>query len=90
MVPGKGRRKKLTALKNIGEVTAGWLESIGIHDSQDLEGIGAVEAYRRVKAAYPERVSLNCLYALQGALLDIHWNTLPPQLREDLRGQADL
>ncbi len=28
------------------------------------------------------------LYALQAALMDIHWNALPPDLKEQLRQDA--
>ena len=76
------------SLKNIGPTSASWLEGVGIHTAADLAEVGVVEAYLRVKRAYPERVSLNLLYALQGALLDIRWNLVPDDMREMLRQQA--
>ena len=76
------------SLKNIGPTSASWLEDVGIHTTADLAEVGVVEAYLRVKRAYPERVSLNLLYALQGALLDIRWNLVPDDMREMLRQQA--
>ena len=33
-------------------------------------------------------VSLNLLYALEGALLDVRWDLLGPEVRADLRRQA--
>ncbi len=74
----------LTSLKNIGETSAAWLESVGIASAEDLHTLGVVEAYRRVKTAFPERVTLNMLYALQGALLDLHWKELPPEIKTTL------
>ena len=74
-------------LKNIGPKSAEWLESVGIRTREDLSKLGAVEAYRRVKAAQPDRVSLNMLYALQGALLDIHWNHIAQEMRDELKRQ---
>lgn len=38
---------------NIGPKSAQWLEAVGIQTEADLEALGAVEAYRRVKAAFP-------------------------------------
>jgi DNA transformation protein len=57
---------------------------VGIHTLEDLEALGAVEAWRKAKTAFPDRVSLNLLYALQGLLLGCAWNDLPPGERERL------
>jgi hypothetical protein len=48
-----------------------------------------VVVYKRVKAAYPEKVSLNMLWGLQAALLDLPWNELPPDIKDELRKQLD-
>jgi hypothetical protein len=80
--------RPLTSLKNIGQKSARWLKLVGITSAEDLYEIGAVDAYLRAKNAFPGRVSLNLLYALQGALLDIHWSDLPPSMREKLREEA--
>jgi DNA transformation protein len=74
---------------NIGPKSAQWLEAVGIQTEADLEALGAVEAYRRVKAAFPGRVSLNLLWGLQGALLDLPWNELPPEMKEKLKREVD-
>jgi hypothetical protein len=76
-------------IPNIGPVSSGWLHEAGIHSLADLEGIGAVEAYKRVKALYPHRVSLNLLYGLQAALLGISWKDLTPDMKADLRFQVE-
>lgn len=73
---------------NIGEKSARWLESVGIHSPEDLYDMGAAEAYKRVKSAYPDLVSLNMLYALQGALLDLPWNELPADIIEKLQKEV--
>lgn len=75
----------LTSLRNIGPKSAAWLESVGIKSTDELFNIGVEQAYRRVRSAYPDQVSLNMLYALQGALLDIPWNELPEDLKSQLR-----
>ncbi len=63
-------------LRNLGPVSAGWLHAAGIHCRADLEKLGAVRAYQRVKDS-GVRPSLNLLYALAGALTDTHWAALP-------------
>jgi DNA transformation protein len=75
----------LVSLRNTGPKSSTWLESVGIKSPEDLFDIGIEEAYRRVRIAYPDQVSLNMLYALQGALLDLPWNELPEHLKFKLR-----
>jgi alanyl-tRNA synthetase len=55
----------------------------------DVVKIGVVESYLRVKAAYPDKVSLNLLYGLQAALLDLPWNELPPDIKAELKRQVE-
>ncbi|MGW8249416.1 MAG: TfoX/Sxy family protein [Anaerolineales bacterium] len=78
----------LVSLRNIGPKSAQWLKAVGIQTAEDFYEVGVVESYRRAKSAYPGKVSVNMLYALQGALLDIPWNDLPPDMREMLRIEA--
>ena len=75
-------------MKNLGPKSSQWLASIGVHSLEDVAKLGVVETYKRVKAAYPEKVSLNMLYGLQAALLDIPWNELPPDIKAQLRNEA--
>jgi len=76
-------------MKNIGPKSREWLASIGVNSLDDVAKLGVVETYKRVKAAYPEKVTLNMLYGLQAALLDIPWNELPPDIKEELKRQAE-
>lgn len=65
------------------------LRAIGINTQADLKRMGAVEAYRRIKAR-DINVSKVMLYALQGALMDVHWNDLPSDLKARLVFEAEL
>ena len=76
-------------MKNMGPKSSEWLASIGVYSLEDVAKLGVVETYKRVKAAYPEKVSLNLLYGLQAALLDISWNELPPDIKEQLKHQVE-
>ncbi|WP_448954730.1 TfoX/Sxy family DNA transformation protein [Labrys neptuniae] len=49
---------------------------------EELRRLGAVAAYRRLKFRFDHRVSLNALYAMQGALVDRDWRDVD---REALR-----
>jgi len=58
-------------LKNLGPKSQEQLAIIGVATKQDLEAMGAVHAYLKLKDTYP-RLSLNMLYAMEGALQNIH------------------
>ena len=76
-------------MKNMGPKSSEWLASIGIHTLDDVSTVGVVETYKRVKAAYPDKVSLNLLYGLQAALLDLPWNELPADIKAELKKQVE-
>ncbi len=70
-------------MRNLGEKSAAMLAAAGITTVEQLEQLGAVEAYLMVKQAGVS-VSLNLLYAIEGALTDTHWNQLGQGRRESL------
>ncbi|MDX5372260.1 MAG: TfoX/Sxy family protein [Pseudomonadaceae bacterium] len=79
---------ELQHMKNLGKTSAQWLHAVGIHSANDLRRLGAVDAYRAVRAR-GFRASKVLLYAIEGALLDVHWNDLPPGLKDRLKCQLD-
>ncbi len=78
----------LADLVNLGPTSAGWLRDVGIETYDDLERVGSVRAFLLVDASR-EGVSLNLLYALEGALRDVRWDLLPAAVRADLRRRAE-
>ena len=76
-------------MKNIGPKSKQSLESVGIHTLDDVASLGVIETYKRVKAAHPEKVSLDPLYGLQAALLDLPWNELPHEIIDELKKQVE-
>lgn len=81
------RRDSGEALRNLGPVSRRWLAEVGIETRAALERAGSLGAYRKVRES-GVRVSLNLLYALEGALLDVHWTKLPPDLKRRLATAA--
>ena len=63
----------------------------GSHTLDDVTKLGVVEAYKRVNAAYPDKVSLNLLWGLQAAVPDLPCavRELPPDIKEELRKQVE-
>jgi len=79
---------ELQDLKNLGKTSAQWLHAVGIHNASDLRRHGAVSAYQAVKTR-GFGASKVLLYAIQGALLNVHWNQLPTGIKEELNQQLD-
>jgi DNA transformation protein len=80
---------KPAKISNLGPKSTAWLNDIGIYTLDDVEAIGVVEVYRRLKDAYPHKVTLNMLYGLQAAVLGIPWQALTPDMRAELRAQVE-
>jgi DNA transformation protein and related proteins len=70
-------------LLNVGPKSAAWLRQVGVRTAEDLQALGSVGAFMKVKRA-GFRPSLNLLYALEGALLGCHWQQLPEHRRGEL------
>lgn len=79
---------ELTELKNIGPAMERRLHAIGIHSAEELRALGGKEAYRRLKAAYPE-VCAVFLYTLHGAVEDIDLGMLPNGIKDELKAYSD-
>ncbi len=79
---------ELLELKNLGMASVNILQAIGIQTYEDLAEMGSVGAYCRVKSR-GIHVSKVMLYALEGALTDIHWNDLPGDLKNKLVEQVE-
>ena len=70
-------------MRNIGPKSAAWLRQVGLRSFEDLQRVGSVDAFAKIKRA-GFKPSLNLLYALEGALLDCHWQQLPEARRSEL------
>ncbi len=69
-----------TKIRNVGPKSAAWLRQVGVRTTEDLERVGPVETFLKVKRA-GFRPSLNLLYSMAGALADCHWADLPEEER---------
>lgn len=70
-------------LRNIGPKSAARLRQVGVRSLHDLRALGSVEAFIKLKRA-GFKPGLNILYALEGALLDCHWQQVPDGRRSEL------
>ena len=76
--------QSISKLINLGPKSEQWLQAIGVHTREDLQQVGAIDCYRILKAqGYP--VTLNLVYAIEAALMDIHWTKLTTQQKQSLK-----
>jgi len=80
----------LKGAKNIGSTIEKRLNEIGVFSLADLAQITPVKAYQKICNQHPDRIFPVCyyLYSLEGALLDLHWDDLPKELKNDLLKQV--
>ena len=84
--PSLGQRTataELATLPNLGPKSAEALVSAGILSPEQLRRLGAVRAYAKVKQRQPS-VTLNLLWALEGALCSLPWQTVAKEHRTSL------
>lgn len=81
----------LRKAKNIGATIEKYLNEIGIFTLADLAETTSVKAFMKIRKQHPEKTIPVCyyLYSLEGALLDLHWNDIPPKLKEELKSKID-
>ncbi|GAT67040.1 transcriptional regulator [Planomonospora sphaerica] len=76
--------RKFSDLRNLGPRSDEWLARAGVRDVGHLAELGAVEVYRRLQDAAIPGLSLNALWAIEGALADVDWRLIPAERRQEL------
>ena len=66
---------KVAPLKGLGPRSSAALHEIGIESVKELLGRDPFDVYAELKAKVPG-TSLNFLYALIGAIEDVHWQEI--------------
>ena len=79
---------ELTSMMNIGKKMAQKLTAVGIGSPEKLVEAGSKEAFFRLKVVYPQ-VCLVHLYALEGAVQDMEFNSLPEDKKRELKEFSD-
>ncbi len=79
---------ELTAMMNIGKEMAQKLSAVGIDSPARLIELGSQQAFLKLKAAYPQ-VCLVHLYALEGAVCNVEFNSLSEDTKKELKEFSD-
>ena len=72
----------------LGPKSLAMLAAVGIHGRADLEKLGSVRAWLRVKAA-GQSASLNLLWGMEGALTGQDWRVVAREERSRLLIELD-
>ncbi|RZM81722.1 TfoX/Sxy family DNA transformation protein [Leptolyngbya iicbica] len=76
----------MTQIRNVGKVSRQWLAEIEIYSLHELQACVSVAAFEMIRQRHP-KVSLNLLWALEGAILDVDWRALSAAQKSALRWQ---
>ena len=79
---------ELTSMVNIGREMARKLTVVGISSAEKLVEVGAKQAFFQLKGVYPH-VCLVHLYALEGAVRNVEFNSLPEERKKELKEFSD-
>lgn len=79
---------ELTSMMNIGKEMAGKLTAVGIDSPEALIKTGSKAAFLKLKQAYPN-VCLVHLYALEGAIQNLEFNSLSKEAKTELKEFSD-
>ena len=74
-------------MRNIGPTSSRELSEIGIENGDQLRALGIEETTRRLLFRFgsEKKISLNYLYALEGAIHDRDWRDITPARKQELR-----
>ncbi|GLR03022.1 DNA transformation protein [Vibrio hyugaensis] len=75
---------RLKDLPNLRLATERMLKKAGIDSVEQLEEEGALSAYKAIQDTHASTVSLELLWALEGAINGTHWSVVPQSRREEL------
>ena len=79
---------ELISMMNIGKEMAKKLDSVGIGSAEELVCSGAEQAFLKLKERYPN-VCLVHLYALERAVCNVEFNSLPEVRKRELKEFSD-
>lgn len=75
---------RLKDLPNLRLATERMLKKAGIKSVEQLEEKGALNAYKAIRDSHSAKVSIELLWALEGAINGTHWSVVPQSRREEL------
>lgn len=82
------KTNQLRRLPNISFQLELLLMEVGVNDPESLRELGATTVWQRIRAVR-KNLSVNVLYALEGAILGVHATIIPAERRQFLKEWAE-
>lgn len=79
---------RLKDLPNLRLATERMLKKAGIESVENLEEVGAVNAFKAIQSTHSTDVAIELLWALEGAINGTHWSVIPQSRRQELLTQV--
>ena len=80
--------RRIASLKNLGPKSAEQIVAVGIDGPDEIHELGTAEVFRRVKSRFPDSTSFNLLWALQGALMEVHSHDVPDEIKQEILAEV--
>lgn len=80
----QAKPNRLKDLPNLRLATERMLRKAGIESVEELHEKGSVEAYKAIQQTHSSDVSIELLWALEGAIEGKHWSVIPQNRRDEL------
>ena len=78
------KKSEICKLRNLGESSEKMLNEIDVYSLNDIKELGPIIICQILKS-HGHNVSPIMAYALQGAIMDLHWNEIPKDIKENLK-----
>jgi len=76
---------RIESLPNLGPFMARRLIAIDVRSADDLRSMGPIEAYARLRFQFGSEITLNALWAMDGALSGVDWRHLSRERKQELK-----
>jgi DNA transformation protein len=83
-IQAQAKPDRLKDLPNLRLATERMLKKAGIESVTDLQSKGALEAYKAIQQTHSSSISIELLWALEGAIEGKHWSVIPQSRRDEL------
>ena len=84
-----GEPVRLSKLKNIKGILVRWLREIGVTTVAQFAEQEPLELWKQMKRLHPREVTLDALWAMEGALRDIDSSNVPASRKKYLQKEAN-
>ena len=84
----QAKKSEISKLRNLGPTSEKILNSIDVYTLDDIKELTPVVIFHILKSK-GYNVSLNIVYALQGAIMYLHYLEIPEEIKIELKNEIE-